>query len=136
MPFPLNIYLLAAAAAWATTLVTLPLWRAWSRRIGLLDEPGHRKTHEAAVPLAGGLAILTGLLLPLCVAWLARRLDWFEAPTNERITYGFEKRTAQLIALLGGAFGMTFLGWLDDRFELRPRTKLPVNSQLPCSWPP
>jgi UDP-GlcNAc:undecaprenyl-phosphate GlcNAc-1-phosphate transferase len=123
MNFPLNLYLLAFSGACVTTLLTLPLWRAWSRRIGLLDEPDHRKSHEVSVPLAGGLAILTGLLLPLGATWLARQLDWFEGPTRQRIEYGFERRAVQLLALLGGAVGMTVLGWLDDRFELRARAK-------------
>jgi len=126
MPFPLNIYFLAFAGAGATTLLTVPWWRVWCQRTGLLDEPGQpgdRKTHDRSVPLAGGLAILTGLLLPLGLAWLARRLDWFDAPTKERLIYGLQQRSTQLLALLGGALGMTCLGWLDDRFELRPRTK-------------
>lgn len=123
MSFPLNLYVLAFAGAGVTTLLAVPWWRAWCRRAGLLDEPGHRKTHDKSIPLAGGLAIVTGLLLPLGAAWVARRLGWFDEPTNERMTYGFQKRSLQLIGLLGGALAMTFLGWLDDRVELRARAK-------------
>src|SRR5881628_2392185 len=65
MSFPLNVYLAAAASAFLTTLVTLPLWRSWCRRVGLVDDPGPRKIHQQPIPLAGGLAIITGLLVPL-----------------------------------------------------------------------
>jgi UDP-GlcNAc:undecaprenyl-phosphate GlcNAc-1-phosphate transferase len=66
---------------------------------------------------------LTGLLLPLAGVWLARQLNLFDAMTNERIAHGFQRRSPQLLAILGGALGMTLLGWLDDQFELRAKVK-------------
>ena len=65
MRFPYNYYLLAFASAWVTTVLSVPLWRKWSYRTGLVDDPGQRKIHDRPVSLAGGLAVLTGLLLPL-----------------------------------------------------------------------
>ncbi len=56
---------MALAGAFAVSFATLPLWRAWCRRVGHVDDPGHRKIHSEPVPLAGGLAVLTGLLVPL-----------------------------------------------------------------------
>ena len=56
MTFPLNAYLLALWSGFLATFLTLPLWRRWCLRVGLVDEPGHRKIHAAPVPLAGGLA--------------------------------------------------------------------------------
>ena len=123
MRFPLNIYLFSFAGAGLITLLTLPLWRAWCRHAGLVDDPGHRKIHDHSVPLAGGLAILTGLLLPLAGAWLAQQLNLFEMVTTERIVPAFPRRSGQLLAILGGALGITLLGWLDDRFELRAKVK-------------
>ena len=65
MSFPFNVYLLAVVSACVTVLAALPLWRRWCLRTGLVDEPGHRKIHDQPTPLAGGLAVMTGLLLPL-----------------------------------------------------------------------
>ena len=62
------IYPLAALGAGVTTLIATPLWRHWCLRIDLLDEPGHRKIHDQPIPLAGGLAVMTGLLVPILVA--------------------------------------------------------------------
>ena len=30
-----------------------------------MDDPGHRKIHATPIPLAGGLAVMTGLVVPL-----------------------------------------------------------------------
>ena len=38
MTFPFNAYALAVVAAFFTSLATLPLWRKWCLRIGLVDE--------------------------------------------------------------------------------------------------
>ena len=65
MTFALNAYLLALLSGFLAAFLTLPLWGRWCLRVGLVDEPGHRKIHAAPVPLAGGLAVLTGLTLPL-----------------------------------------------------------------------
>ena len=68
LPFPIGYYAAAFVAAGLTTWLALPLWRRFSQRVGLVDDPGHRKIHATPMPLAGGLAVLTGLALPLLVA--------------------------------------------------------------------
>ena len=65
MTFPYNFFIAAFAGAFVTTLLALPLWRKWCLRTNLLDDPGERKIHGAPIPLAGGFAVLTGILLPL-----------------------------------------------------------------------
>ena len=70
MNFPFNVYLLALAGAFLTSCASLPLWRAWCRRVGHVDDPGHRKIHSEPVPLAGGLAVVTGLFVPILVGTL------------------------------------------------------------------
>lgn len=123
MNFPLNLYLLATLGGGLTTFLTLPLWRAGCRRIGLVDDPGDRKIHDQSIPLAGGLALLTGLLVPLLGAFLALKLHVPGAEATGKLVYGFERRFGQLAAIIGGAMGMTLLGVLDDRQELRPALK-------------
>jgi len=118
--FPINVYSAAFASAFATTLATLPLWRNWCRRTGLLDEPGHRKIHEAPIPLAGGLAVLTGLLVPLAAAVVLLKFNVIPFAHTDALVYGLNKRKLQLAAIALGAIGMTILGVLDDKHELRP----------------
>jgi UDP-GlcNAc:undecaprenyl-phosphate GlcNAc-1-phosphate transferase len=122
--FPFNAYFLAFAAALAASAFSLPLWRAWCRRSGLVDDPGQRKIHHSPVALAGGLAVLTGLLLPLLGGWLALKLNWCAGKISlPALHHGFERRGVELAAILLGAVGMTLLGWLDDKYELRAMWK-------------
>ena len=123
MTFPASAYLLAVLGGALATFASLPLWRAWCVRTGLVDDPGQRKIHNTPIPLAGGLAVLTGLLLPLLVGAVAMQLGLLPAGAVEKISYGFEKRGLQLAAILVGALGMVLLGWLDDRHELRAGPK-------------
>jgi UDP-GlcNAc:undecaprenyl-phosphate GlcNAc-1-phosphate transferase len=143
--FPYNAYILAVASAGVTTLLALPWWRKWCLRIGLVDDPGQRKIHDRPIPLAGGLAVMTGILVPTAAAVLL--LWWLGAdnlarakpavstsnsaaspvPLDVRSTYllqyGMGRRGLELGGILAGALGMLGLGWLDDRRELRPGAK-------------
>lgn len=123
MTFPASAYLLAVLGGALATFASLPLWRAWCVRTDLVDDPGQRKIHNTPIPLAGGLAVLTGLLLPLLAGAVAMQLGLLPAGALEKISYGFEKRGLQLAAILVGALGMVLLGWLDDRHELRAGPK-------------
>jgi len=121
--FPLNIYLPTLAGAFLLAGLSLPLWRRWALRIGLVDDPGHRKIHDAPVPLAGGWAVLTGFLVPVAAGALALKLGLFGSEISGPLHHGFSRRTPQLIVVALGALGMLLLGWLDDRHELRPGKK-------------
>ena len=123
MTFPLNIYLLTTLAAAMASFCSLPLWRRWCGRAGLVDDPGARKIHDRAVPLAGGFAVLTGLLVPLLLGAAALWLGWLDAESLEKLGHGFDKRALQVAVVLAGALGMAWLGWLDDKHELRPAPK-------------
>jgi len=146
LPFPFNVYSVAVASAFSAALVSLPLWSKWCARVGLIDEPNHRKIHEHSVPLAGGLAVMTGLVVPLLAAafvlfgpFTFDNADWITAPresapagtVNARINatatsllqYGLSRRAVPLAGIILGAAGILLVGFLDDKYELRPRTK-------------
>ena len=140
MSFPFNVYLLAVVSACVTVLAALPLWRKWCLRTGLVDEPGHRKIHDQPTPLAGGLAVMTGLLIPTLLAclvlWWQRtggnagstshgtsRFTMLDPGSAFLLRYGLGRRALELAGIFLGAFGMLWVGWLDDKHELRPRAK-------------
>ena len=147
MTFPLNVYLLAAVSACVTVLVSLPLWRGWCLRNGLVDDPGHRKIHDQPIPLAGGLAVMTGLLVPTLLAvlvlWWQRaggdggstrlipgsgslgsgRAGLLHPDSVSLLQYGLGLRALELTGIFLGAIGMLWVGWLDDKHELKPRAK-------------
>lgn len=126
MRFPDIIYVLSLAGGFIGTLGSLPVWRWWCRRTGLLDAPGRRKIHHAPIPLAGGPAVLTGLLLPIAGAWLMLHAGLLDAETTAKVQHGLVRRGGQLVCVLAGALGMVALGWWDDRRELSAAVKFGI----------
>lgn len=84
-------------------LCFLGMLRPLATRIGLLDQPDHRKLHQGSVPLIGGLSVFFGL----AVAWL--------------IAMPFDR--AYAIYLLC-AFFLVMLGALDDARNIPARFRL------------
>jgi UDP-GlcNAc:undecaprenyl-phosphate GlcNAc-1-phosphate transferase len=121
--FPQNIYVLSLLGAAGVTFCAAPVWKRWCLRTGLVDDPGQRKIHAEPIPLSGGLAVLTGLLVPWIFCGIALAAGLFPAQTLDRLQYGLERRSWQLAAVLAGAVGLVLLGWLDDKYELRPGLK-------------
>ena len=121
--FPLGLYFLALLGGAAVSAASLPLWRRWCLRIGLMDAPGHRKIHDTPVPLAGGLAVMTGLAFPILVAGVWAWLGPLPESIANAMSYGLAKRGWQLAAILGGAAAMLALGIVDDRRNLSPKWK-------------
>jgi UDP-GlcNAc:undecaprenyl-phosphate/decaprenyl-phosphate GlcNAc-1-phosphate transferase len=135
---PPKIYFFAAVTAFATVASALPLWRKWCLRTGLVDDPGHRKIHDQPVALAGGLALMTGLLIPLilgaCALWLAGGTETpsaaeriastaLDGRSADLLRYGLGRRTIELGGIVAGALGMLWLGWYDDKHELHAGAK-------------
>jgi UDP-GlcNAc:undecaprenyl-phosphate GlcNAc-1-phosphate transferase len=143
--FPFNAYLAAVVSAFVAALGSLPFWRKWCLRTGLVDDPGHRKIHDEPTALCGGLAVMTGLLAPML---LASALLWWQGhgagvdsgsarvasgahsgalPMQGRawylLEYGLGRRSLELAGILAGAVGMLVVGLLDDKHELRPAAK-------------
>jgi UDP-GlcNAc:undecaprenyl-phosphate GlcNAc-1-phosphate transferase len=147
MSFPFNAYLAATLAAMACSAVALPCWRRFCRRFGLVDDPGERKIHDNPMPLAGGLAVMTGIVVPTlagaAVLWCigsgslmrapavkapvaeygAKELTSLDAYSAYLLQYGLSRRGLELAGILVGALGMLWLGILDDKHELRPAPK-------------
>jgi len=123
MTFPFNFFLAAFMGAFLTTLLALPLWRKWCLRVNLVDDPGQRKIHDAPVPLAGGFAVLTGILLPLVTGAIFLKLGILKIPFASLIVHGINRRAIELAVIVFGAIAITVLGWLDDKHELKPLPK-------------
>jgi UDP-GlcNAc:undecaprenyl-phosphate GlcNAc-1-phosphate transferase len=121
--FPFNFFLAAFVGALLTTLLALPLWRKWCLRTNLVDNPGHRKIHNSPIPLAGGFAVLTGILLPLAVGVVLLKLGFVKISSAGLIVHGIDRRAIELSVFALGAVAITILGWLDDKHELKALPK-------------
>jgi len=123
MAFPFNYFLAAFAGSMVTSLVALPLWRRWCLKTNLVDDPGHRKIHSTPIPLAGGFAVLTGIILPLLGGAVLLKLGIVKIPSSALILHGIDRRAIELMVLATGAVAITILGVLDDRHELKALPK-------------
>jgi UDP-GlcNAc:undecaprenyl-phosphate GlcNAc-1-phosphate transferase len=118
----LVVYPVALLSAALTTAVSLPFWRRWCHQSGTIDDPGGRKIHSTPIPLAGGLAVMTGLVVPLLAGTaVAAAYSHFTIPGL--FEYGLSKRAIQILGIMAGALGMLLIGLRDDRVELRPSIK-------------
>src|SRR5476651_2097261 len=97
--FPFNFFLAAFAGAFLTTLLALPLWRKWCLRVNLVDDPGVRKIHDKPIPLAGGLAVLTGILLPLFAGAIFLKLGVVKISSANLIVHGLDRRALELAVI-------------------------------------
>ncbi len=95
----------------ASFCLTLPV-RQFALRVGMVDRPGPRKVHLQPVPLLGGLAIYSGVVLAIVVSM--GRQPWSE-----------------VIGIFAGATLLVVVGFLDDRGFLHHQIKLMV--AMPCA---
>jgi UDP-GlcNAc:undecaprenyl-phosphate GlcNAc-1-phosphate transferase len=123
MTFPFNFFAAAFLGAGLTSLLALPLWRRWCLHTNHVDDPGRRKIHATPVPLAGGFAVLTGILLPLGVGAALMELGVLKISAAAAILHGIDRRALELAVLATGAVAITSLGALDDRQELKALPK-------------
>jgi len=104
---------LTFGVAFVISVVLTPVVGALARRWRIVDHPGARRTHAAATPRAGGVAVYVATTLPLLVA-----LGWGVGSAD-----GETADLRPLTFLIGG--GLTFaLGLWDDVWTLRPFPKL------------
>jgi len=89
--------------AFAVSVGLVPALNGTARRIGLVDNPCHRKRHDGQIPLTGGLAIFAAFL-----AALAFHSEWI----------------APLYWLLIGMTLLLSVGLLDDLYDMRALHKL------------
>jgi UDP-GlcNAc:undecaprenyl-phosphate GlcNAc-1-phosphate transferase len=62
-------------------------------------------------------------LIPGSAARGAGRLALLDSDSAFLLQYGLGRRAIELAGIFLGAFGMLWVGWLDDKHELKPRAK-------------
>jgi UDP-GlcNAc:undecaprenyl-phosphate GlcNAc-1-phosphate transferase len=116
------VYSVTFLSAALATAASVPFWRCWCLKSGVMDDPGHRKIHASPIPLAGGMAVMTGLLAPLLAGLLVALMSSHSGVAG-LFQHGFRARAIQLLSLAAGAFGMLLIGLRDDKKELTPAVK-------------
>ncbi|WP_460168407.1 glycosyltransferase family 4 protein [Thermostilla marina] len=99
--------LVSAALTW--------LIRRYAPLVGLTDKPDrHRKLHESATPVGGGIAIFATMALILGIVVFTPN-PWAIHPSQD---------WPDILAFFGAGLWIVILGTIDDRFQLRGRYKL------------
>jgi UDP-GlcNAc:undecaprenyl-phosphate GlcNAc-1-phosphate transferase len=137
----LNLWLILGATIPSTLVCWATAWlvRRYAPRLGLLDRPGQRKIHTAAMPTGGGLAIWLGIVLPFASGQLALWVLLSERGQSlamsialpefiSRHLPGLMHQSGRLWILLAGGTVLMLLGLLDDRFGLDWRVRLLVQT--------
>lgn len=98
-------YIVAFLVALGVVALVTPVVLAWSRRLGLYDQPdADRKIHVRPIPRTGGLAIALGLAVPFIglAFW------------GNDFTSALRQDEERLVAFLGGFVAILGLGVYDD----------------------
>jgi UDP-N-acetylmuramyl pentapeptide phosphotransferase/UDP-N-acetylglucosamine-1-phosphate transferase len=95
------------------TLLLTPLWRRVAPRLGFVDTPDARRIHLGPIPCAGGLAVFAGFHAACALIYLFPWLP-FGGLLTMNWWLGFVAVSSCVVAL----------GVLDDRFSLKPLTKI------------
>ncbi len=128
--FPNWIYAAIFLTAFAISAASFRYWVRLVPRWGLVDQPGHRKIHHQPIPLAGGLVVATGLVLPFLIGVMLVWIGGLDADVTALSRYGLEHRAGQLTTLFLGALGMLGLGLVDDRKALSPGIKFAIQTAV------
>jgi UDP-GlcNAc:undecaprenyl-phosphate GlcNAc-1-phosphate transferase len=117
--------LISFVLSWVTTFFV----RRTAPRLGFVDKPGGRKIHANPKPLGGGVAIFTGVALPLIAVLILLHTSAFGEHSgryNPAYVRGAIERTPMALGLLLAMLGMHVLGLIDDRKAMGPYSKLVI----------
>ncbi len=107
-------YLFIFALSLILALVFTPLAGRLGHRLGIVDRPGGRRTHEGQIPRLGGVALFLAFIVAIGVsAWLGFLTTGYSADDFTRLG-----------GLVAGGLGAFLFGLLDDRFDLSPWLQL------------
>jgi len=120
-----------AGIAGILSLALAPLFARLARRLRVVDIPRGRSIHTTPIPLLGGLAILSSLILTTILhlaaaAWLSTRPDFLTAVFSD-LQYnipGLSTTWGRLGVIFAGGVALAALGLADDLWDLGVRSRL------------
>lgn len=104
------------------------LVKKYAPALGLMDMPGERKVHTKIIPRGGGIAIFIGVLvsyvsgyflISFCTARFPEWIKFAQIPAHA---------WQEILLIVSGGVVIFITGLLDDIYDLKPRTKLALES--------
>ena len=113
IPFTID-YVLVLIGAFLLSLFLTPIVRSIAFRVGAVDNPNARRINKLPMPSSGGLAIFLSflvsalILMPKVLKGIPGAVSYFD----------------YILPVVIAALIITATGYIDDIFELKPRTKM------------
>lgn len=113
IPFTID-YVLVLIGAFLLSLFLTPIVRSIAFRVGAVDNPNARRINKVPMPSSGGLAIFLSflvsalILMPKVLKGIPGAVSYFD----------------YILPVVIAALIITATGYIDDIFELKPRTKM------------
>ncbi|MGO5140338.1 glycosyltransferase family 4 protein [Streptococcus alactolyticus] len=113
IPFTID-YVLVLIGAFLLSLFLTPIVRSIAFRVGAVDNPNARRINRVPMPSSGGLAIFLSflvsalILMPKVLKGIPGVVSYFD----------------YILPVVIAALIITATGYIDDIFELKPRTKM------------
>lgn len=113
IPFTID-YVLVLIGAFLLSLFLTPIVRSIAFRVGAVDNPNARRINKVPMPSSGGLAIFLSflvsalILMPKVLKGIPGVMSYFD----------------YILPVVIAALIITATGYIDDIFELKPRTKM------------
>ena len=112
-PFTIE-YVLVLIGAFLLSLFLTPIVRFIAFRVGAVDNPNARRVNEVPMPSSGGLAIFISFLISALI--LMPRVLKEPIWTTSYFDY--------ILPVVIGGLIITTIGFIDDIYELKPKTKM------------
>lgn len=108
----MHAYLLVFVVSAGVTLVSTPLVRRLSLRLGWIDRPSDRKVHPAPTPTVGGLAIYLGVLAGLVATRFVPFLEGLYETTSDLDAAAIAGTVVVIVGIVDDTRGVSALGKL------------------------
>lgn len=113
IPFTID-YVLVLIGAFLLSLFLTPIVRSIAFRVGAVDNPNARRINKVPMPSSGGLAIFLSFLVSALILM----------PKVLKSIPGVVSYFDYILPVVIAALIITATGYIDDIFELKPRTKM------------
>jgi UDP-GlcNAc:undecaprenyl-phosphate GlcNAc-1-phosphate transferase len=120
--------LILLCSSFLISVILTAVVRRWATRVGFVARPRNDRYHRTIIPMGGGIAIATTIVLFLLVALALVHLGAAGRLGNQLAFHsqGFIDKTPQLIVVVIAILSLFFMGLGDDRKRLGPWSKLAV----------
>ena len=124
----LRIAIAGVSVALGVSLIAVPLCRLLALKVGVVDRPGGRKTHEKVTPLLGGIGVVLGVMAGLFVVWS-------QSEAHLPGGLGF----SNISFVIAGSLVIFLIGLMDDIFKdsmgFEPKLLGQIVGVLVLMWP-